>query len=230
MQGGDKIEQETVRKRLIEAGQPASRTRVAHSGIELERFAAIRPLREARPFRILFAGRLDPVKRPMMLPQIARELRRRRPTADFRFAVAGEGPEGPALAAKVKRAGLAELFEFHGHVPDIAPLLADCDMLVLPSRAEGVPLVILEAFAAWRPVIASSVGAIPEVVNAQTGVLVPLGAGEVEAFAGGINRLLQDPEKRRALGENGRRMVAADYTLEAARQNYRSLFDESWTS
>jgi glycosyltransferase involved in cell wall biosynthesis len=216
---------ETVRRLLIESGEPAGRTLVARSGIDLGRFAAITPLRDARPFRILFAGRLDPVKRPTMLAQIAGELRRRRPSADFRFAVAGEGPERPALSARVKRGGLAELFEFHGHVPDIAPLLADCDLLVLPSRAEGVPLVILEAFAASRPVIASSVGAVPEIVSEHTGILVPLAAGEVEAFAGGIDGLLNDPERRRAMGENGRRMVATDYTVEAARRKYRSLFE-----
>jgi glycosyltransferase involved in cell wall biosynthesis len=216
---------ETVRRHIIDAGQSPTRTQVVRAGVDLERFSGIAPVRDDRPFRILFAGRLDPVKRPMMLVRIARTLRLRRGATDFRFAVAGEGAEAQALSAAVRHEGLAELFEFHGHVPDIAPLLSASDLLLLPSRAEGLPVVILEAFAAWRPVVASSVGAIPELVNEQTGVLVALNSGEVDAFTEGVDRLLRDPEKRRAMGENGRRMVAADYTLEAARRGYRGLFE-----
>jgi len=216
---------ETVRRRIAALGPASTRTCVVHAGVDMGRFSGISPVRDARPFRILFAGRLDPVKRPMMLVRIAAALRLRRAAADFRFAVAGEGPEAHALSARVAREGLRELFEFHGHVPDIAPLLAESDLLLLPSRAEGLPLVILEAFAASRPVVAGSVGAIPELVNEQTGVLVALNSGEIDAFAEAIDGLLRSPERRRAMGENGRRTVAANYTLEAARRSYRDLFE-----
>lgn len=215
---------ETVRRRLIESGEPAAKTRVARAGIDLQRFADSPPLRDAQPYRILFAGRLDPVKRPLLLPDIASALRRLRPVADFRFVVAGDGPESSTLSRRVHRAGVGALFEFRGRVPDIAPLLADCDMLLLPSRAEGLPLVILEAFAASRPVVASAVGAIPEIVGGCTGILVPLGAGEVKAFARAIDSLLRDPERRRTMGQNGRSLIAAEYTREAARESYRRLF------
>jgi len=217
----------TVRRHMLDAGEPPARIRVVHAGIDVDRFSDIAPVRDARPFRILFAGRLDPVKRPMLLVPIARTLRRRRGVPDFRFAVAGEGIEAEALAAAVREEGLADLFEFHGHVPDVAPLLAESDLLLLPSRAEGLPLAILEAFAASRPVVASSVGAVPEVVNEQTGILVKSNGGEVEEFAEGIDRLLRDAEKRRALGENGRRVVGAEYNLEAARSGYRALFESA---
>jgi glycosyltransferase involved in cell wall biosynthesis/GT2 family glycosyltransferase len=215
---------ETVRRRLIESGEPAAKTCVARNGIDLQRFSASPPLRGAQPYRILFAGRLDAVKRPLLLPDIALALRRLRPAADFRFVVAGDGPESSDLYRRLKRAGIATLFEFRGQVPDIAPLLADCDVLLLPSRAEGLPLVILEAFAASRPVVASTVGAIPDVVSARTGILVPLGAAEVEAFATAIDSLLRSPDRRRDMGQNGRSLVAAEYTQEAARERYRRLF------
>jgi glycosyltransferase involved in cell wall biosynthesis/GT2 family glycosyltransferase len=215
---------ETVRRRLVESGEPAAKTRVARSGINLRRFACSTPVRDAQPYRILFLGRLDAVKRPLLLADIALALRRLLPAANFRFVVAGDGPEASALEAKTKRAGLSALFEFHGHVADSAPLLADCDLLILPSRAEGLPLAILEAFAAFRPVVASAVGAIPEVVGDCTGILVPMGAGEVEAFATAIASLLRDPERRRAMGERGHALVAANYTREAAQKAYRSLF------
>jgi glycosyltransferase involved in cell wall biosynthesis len=216
---------ETVRRRLIESGEPAARTSLARSGIDARRFANSQPLRDARPYRILFAGRLDPVKRPLLLPEIASALRRLRPAADFRFVVAGDGPEASALSEALNRAGLGALFELHGHVPDIAPLLADCDLLLLPSRAEGLPLAILEAFAAARPVVASAVGGIPEIAGGGAGgILVPLGAGEVEAFAAAIDSLLRAPERRRAMGQDGRSLVTADYSIEAARERYRRLF------
>ena len=215
---------ETARRRLIESGEPAARTSVARHGIDAGRFAASRPLRDGPPYRILFAGRLDAVKRPLLLPEIAGALLRLRPAADFRFVVAGDGPESSVLGKRLTRGGAAVLFELRGHVEDIAPLLADCDLLLLPSRAEGIPLAILEAMAAARPVVASAVGAIPEAVGEDAGILIPLGAGEVAAFASAIDSLLRAPERRRAMGETGRRLVAAEYTREAAREGYRRLF------
>ena len=93
-----------------------------------------------------------------MLAEIASRLRQHRGRDDFRFVVAGDGPEAARLRQRVRTIGLDGLFEFRGQVTDIAPELAACEVVVLPSRAEGIPLIVLEAFAASRPVVASAVG------------------------------------------------------------------------
>src|SRR5204863_9040695 len=102
-------------------------------------------------------------------------------------------------------------------------------LLVLPSQIEGVPMVVLEAFASSKPVVASAVGGVPELVGRETGILVPRNASEVAQFADSIATLLEQPELRRKLGSNGRRLVEASYSLQRAHLSYRELFAEACT-
>lgn len=214
---------ETVRKRLLESGARADRIRLIRNGVELSHFRPL-PVRSRNPARILFAGRLDPVKRPLMLADIALALKKYRKPGDFRFVVAGEGPEGDRLRARVAQAGLDQVFEFLGHMEDMAPVFADTDLLAVTSENEGVPLVVLEAMACARPVIASDAGAIHEVVNEHTGVLIDKAANEPERFAEAIHRLLEAPEIRARLGQSARALVERAYNRQASVAAYRELF------
>ncbi len=215
---------ETLRNRLVAAGLPSETIQVIRNGVDPRKFAK---LEDERPpdgiHRILFAGRLDPVKRPLLLVDIAGELAGKQRLSDFRIVVAGDGPLSGALLREASRRGLSQFFEFRGHLPAIAAELNACDLLVLPSSIEGLPLVVLETFASARPVVASAVGALAEVVTDATGVLIPMGKGEVQAFAAAIAMLLKNPELRRKLGENGRRLVETSYTCDAAQEGYRAL-------
>src|SRR5262249_31689846 len=120
----------------------------------------------------------------------------------------------------------AALFEFLGHVPDLAPVFQECDLLILTSRNEGVPLVILEAFASGRPVVASRVGAVGEaVIDGRTGILVDAGATELDEFAGAINKLLNDPILSARIATAARAEAEVKFDLNRARAAYRALFD-----
>ncbi|MGB7759906.1 MAG: glycosyltransferase [Bryobacteraceae bacterium] len=213
-----------VRSRLLACGTPESHISMVRNGVDLERF---RPSPETVPRerkRILFAGRLDPVKRPSLLVDIAGELLRLRNKADFVFAVAGEGPEAAAVRGLVRRRDLEGVFEFLGHVEDMPPLIAAADIVLLPSRSEGVPLIVLESLACSTPVVASNVGALAEVVDSSCGVLIDPAEGEASAFAVAVDRLLTRPGLCREMGEAGRKKVAAEYDLRCARQAYARLF------
>ncbi len=108
------------------------------------------------------------------------------------------------------------------HVPS---LLAGCDVLALPSYAEGMPLVVLEAMAQSRPVVASAVGGSPEVVvDGVTGLLVP--PGDVHALAAALRGLLADPERARRLGEAGRARVEADFSADVMCRRVLRVYDE----
>jgi glycosyltransferase involved in cell wall biosynthesis len=214
---------EAGRRHLRGFGVPDEKIWLIRNGIDLERFAAAGPSPRSDVKRILFAGRLDPVKRPLILVDIARILSKLRTNQDFRFVVAGDGPEGAALRKRLRRAGLETLFDFRGHVPDLAPLLATTDLLVVPSKNEGIPLVILEALASGKPVVASNVGAIREIMDWTTGVLIEPGSGEVKAFAEAIHGLLEQPHRRAEMGRNGRRKVEAEYDLRKTRLAYQQL-------
>ncbi len=210
---------EAGRRRLLEAGTPETKIRLIRNGIDLDRFRAA-PDRASK--KILFAGRLDPVKRPLLLVEIAEELVKLRPAKDFQFAVAGDGPDGAQLRARV-----AELpFSFLGMVEDMPPVLAEADVVLVPSQAEGIPLIVLEAFATGRPVVCSRAGATAEAVDAETGILIDTGPQEAARFAAALHELLDDGPRRAAMGARGRLKVEAQYDRAKAQKQYRELLGE----
>ena len=147
-----------------------------------------------------------------------------RPERDFRFCIAGDGPDKERFERRVRKLGLDAVFDFRGHVADLAPLYAAADVVILPSRSEGVPLVILEALASARCVIASKVGSVPEVLDSSCGILIqhPDAAGE---FARSIDLLLNQPELRERMGAAGRRKMEASHDIRRTRETLASLLD-----
>ena len=215
---------DSVRDHLIAAGTPESKILLVRNGVDLERFRpASRPDGAAR--QILFAARLTARKRPLFLVDIARELAVLRPQRDFRFVVAGDGPEEERFRKRVHKEALEAWFDFRGQMDDLAPLLAVCDMLVHPSLSEGVPLVVLEALASARPVVASKTGGIPEVLDASCGFLVEQldSAGE---FARAIHALLDQPALQAEMGAAGRLKVEANHDIRKTIAAFASLFDQ----
>jgi glycosyltransferase involved in cell wall biosynthesis len=215
---------ESVRDHLLAMGTPESKILLVRNGVDLERFRPSASNAAGSVKQILFAARLDPRKRPLLLADIARELSRLRPQRDFRFVIAGDGPEKERFERRVHKLGLDSIFDFLGQVDDLAPPLAACDILVLPSRSEGVPLVILEALASARCVIASKVGAIPEVVDSSCGILID--QPSAPEFARAINSLLDQPALREKMGAAGRRKVEANHDIRKTRETLTGLFNQ----
>jgi glycosyltransferase involved in cell wall biosynthesis len=212
-------------RRLREAGAPRDASRLIRNGIDLAHFTA-KPIRESQnPKTVLFAGRLAAVKRSTLLVDIAREWTRLRANYKLGFLVAGDGPERGRLLEYVRRAKLESMFTLLGMVDDIRPLLEESDIVVVPSRSEGIPLIVLEAFAAQRPVVCSRVGAVDEAVDGATGVLVETGAGEARRFAIAIHSLLVDPRQRDKMGKAGRQRVEELYERSRCQAQYRRLFE-----
>ncbi len=214
---------EAVRDRLLGQGTPREKILLVRNGVDLERFKPA-PLNTDSIKTILFAGRLDPVKRPLMIADIAKELSALRPQHDFRFIIAGDGPEKERFKQRVRKLGLEALFDLRGHVADLAPLYDAADVVILPSRSEGAPLVILEALASARPVVASSVGSIPEVLDSSCGVLIEhSSAGE---FARAIHSLLDQPALREKMGAAGRKKMEARHDIRKTRETLATIFDQ----
>jgi len=213
---------EAARERLLETGISEDKVRLIRSGIDLKRFTPA-AVRSEQPHRILFAGRLDPVKQPLLLVDIATELRQR-DTANFEIVVAGDGPESSRLRERVQRAGLEGIFKFLGNVSDMAPVFQSADVLVVTSRTEGIPLAALEAMACARPVVALNAGAVGEVVDETTGVLISNSKNPAADLAEAISELLADPGCRETLGRQGRARIESDYDAQRAAAAYRDLF------
>jgi glycosyltransferase involved in cell wall biosynthesis len=131
-----------------------------------------------------------------------------------RFVLVGEGPERPALQTLAKRLGISDQVIFTGHRSDIPAMLAAMDVFALSCDTEGFGLAALEAMAAGLPVVATQVGALPELVEAgETGLLVP--RGDARALANALLTLLRDHGLATRLGAAGR--VRAERDFSAAR-------------
>jgi glycosyltransferase involved in cell wall biosynthesis len=188
--------------------------RIVHCGIEPERYGTAP--RAGYGQRVLFIGRLDAVKGVPVLLEAFAVLRASVPGA--RLTLVGDGPDRAGLEAVA--AGLGDAVRFTGYLTQeaVAAELAVHDVLVLPSFAEGVPVVLMEAMASRLPVIATRVGGVAELVeDGVSGFLVP--PGDPESLAERLGRLLTDPELCRRMGVAGRAAVEArhDVRTEAVR-------------
>jgi glycosyltransferase involved in cell wall biosynthesis len=120
--------------------------------------------------------------------------------------------------------GLAPWVVFAGMRRDIPSLLPLMDLFVLPSLYEGFGIAILEAMAAGRPVVATAVGGIPEVVvHGETGLLVP--PGDPVALADALHELLAHPERARALGARGRERAREKFRIESIVRQHEALYE-----
>jgi len=132
---------------------------------------------------------------------------------EVKFIIVGDGEQRPELEKLRSALGLNSYVLFLGQRDDVPKILPLFDVFVLPSVKEGLPYALLEAMAAARPVVATTVGGVPEVVvDGQTGLLVP--PGNPEALARAIIALLQDPERAHAMGQAGRKRVLEHFTVE----------------
>lgn len=159
------------------------------------------PPREARG--IVFVGRLVPEKGLAWVLPGLRGILQSLPGA--RLVVVGEGPLRGELEQRVTALGLRASVEFVGHVPSerVPSLLQQAAVVVIPSLSEGFGLVALEAALVGRPVVASRVGGLPEVVlHAETGLLVR--PGDVEGFAAAVRFLLEHPAEAERIGRAAR--------------------------
>jgi glycosyltransferase involved in cell wall biosynthesis len=130
-----------------------------------------------------------------------------------------------ALRHHAEELGVTDRVVFAGHRDDAARIVAAADVFALPSWTEGLPLVVLEAMALGRPVVATTVGGTPELVaDGETGLLVA--PRDVEALTAALKRVLDDTELRRRLGEAGRRRVQERFSADAMTRDVLSIYDE----
>jgi glycosyltransferase involved in cell wall biosynthesis len=217
-----------VEAQLKKCGMPAGRLSLIENGIDAEQFSCGRPvLRELPAFDgklvVGFVGRLAPEKGLAILLHAAQEILRNR--TDVLFVLVGEGPERIELQSLVTQLGLESSVLFLGQRSDLADVYASFDIFVLPSYFEAMPMVVLEAMAAGKPVIATRVGGVPGMINDQeSGILTE--PGDVKGFASALGQLLQQPEKARQFGQRGLELIQTRFSANVMARAYLDIYQK----
>jgi L-malate glycosyltransferase len=203
---------------------PAHTITVLENGVDLERFLAIPPWQNRRNTgrRVGVAANLRRVKGLDIFVEAAAQLAGTR--NDLTFHLAGTGEEQAALARQIDRRGVGRCVEICGSVSDIPGFLASLDVAVLPSRSEGMSNAVLEYMAAARPIVATAVGATPEVIaHGRHGLLVP--PDDPKTLAGAIGQLLSDSAQAERLAAAARRRVRQHYSRQAMVERFEQFFE-----
>jgi glycosyltransferase involved in cell wall biosynthesis len=224
-----------VRDDLVSLGvAPRERFVVIRLGIELDERVA--PEEDGRGesrrylgipgdrFAVGWIGRMTAVKRTDDVLIAFKSLRDS--GVDAVLCMVGDGPDRLPLEQRAQELGVARDTVFLGYQEDVAPFYAAFDVLVLPSGNEGTPVTVIEALAAERPVVATRVGGVPDVVrDGEDGFLVE--AGATEDLADRLGRLARDPALRARMGKKGRERVLPRYAVKRLVDDvdelYRSL-------
>jgi len=202
-------------------GFDESSFRIVHYGISAR--DTVRPY-EGAEARFLCVGRLIPIKGHLVLLRALAQARSRVP--GIVLDVAGRGPLEPALKSYARELGLEEAVNFLGYVSPVQEAIERAAIVVVPSLGEGFGMVALEAMERGRPVIASAVGGLPEIVaDGETGIVVQ--PGDADALAEAIVALGGDLERAAAMGRAGRRRALGEFTPERSVRRVEQLYVEA---
>jgi glycosyltransferase involved in cell wall biosynthesis len=203
---------------------PPERFSVIPLGLDLDPFLGLDQRRggEDEDVVALYTGRLVPIKRvDLLLRALARA---RAAGARIRLVVLGDGERRPALERLAQELGIAPAVAFLGYRDDVLPYLAEADLAVLSSANEGTPVALIEAAAAGRPLVGTSVGGVPDVVAPGAGLLAD--SGDEEGLAAALAELAGDSARRLEMGARAREHVRVRYGRERLLSDIDGLYGE----
>lgn len=174
------------------------------------------------PFRWLAVGRLHKDKDYENLLSALSLLKKQ--STNFRLVIAGDGAERPRIEEIISQEGLEQFVELLGLVENVKTLYSSADALVLPSRNEGLPMVLLEAAASSLPIVATNVGGVSDVVlDGQTGYLVP--PRDAYSLADAMLKMMKrSPVDLERMGANARCHVKKSFSMEETASRWESLY------
>jgi glycosyltransferase involved in cell wall biosynthesis len=194
----------------------AGRVTVVPTGVDDDLFDVVSSPGTGRT--ALFIGSLSPEKDPLLaVESVAR-------TKTWELVIVGTGPLRDQLEGAIAETGLGDRITLLGALEDLRPQLADADLLLLTSRTEGLPGVVLEAAAAGLPCLGVNVGGVAEaIVDGVTGLVVPR---ETDAIVAALDDLAAEPDRLRQMGQAGRARAMQEFRLQAAIDRFARVLDE----
>jgi glycosyltransferase involved in cell wall biosynthesis len=220
---------------LIQAGASREGMRILHNAIDVEGILNVN-LEEATKLKnklritedesvIIAIGRLSLEKGQIDLIRAFAKLLQRQVNLQTKLVLVGEGPERERLEQEINLLKIKEHVVFTGQVSDVKPFYAIADVIALPSHSEGSPNVLLEAMAANVPVVATSVGGVPEIATHKENALL-IEARNSEAMAQAILQLLNDKEFARKLATNAQQRVIKNHSPQSRLRSLLEFYRE----
>ncbi len=199
---------------LMRIGQPRdwAKLQVCRLGVDPDQFSFSQRAPQAQPLRLLCVGRLTPAKGQILLVQACARLRDE--GLDFSLTLVGDGPDRERIAQAVQELDLGAQIQLTGALnqAQVRAQFASADIFVLPSLAEGIPVVLMEAMSSGVPCVSTPVNGIPELIqHGHSGLLAT--PGDVDSLSEQLRRLLLEPALRVALAQTARAKVLSDFDL-----------------
>lgn len=221
------LSQETQRYVLNKVGVDAHKVELICNGVNCQRFfpQQTNPNIDDRPegLSFVYVGRFQAVKNPMLVIEAMAQLLREFPTRALHLLMVGDGPLRAACERWVNEQGLQSKIRFVGNASDVRQWLAQAQVLVIGSNAEGISNTILEAMASGLAVVATDVGGNAElVVENGNGFLVP--AQNIGAFCGAMRTYVQDQALLTRHQQMSRSRAEKKFSLDGMLQRYRQLY------
>lgn len=221
------VSRQLAEQLVAEIGVPPGSFKVIYNGVDTAKFAvaARHGRREARDDILIGSvGRLAAVKNYQLLLQAVARLPQDLP---WRLVLIGDGPERESLQQTIGQLGIGARVSLLGHRDDVAELLGDLDIFVLPSVSEGMSNTLLEAMAAGVAVVASDVGGNREIIEAgRSGLL--FAPGDPQAAVQAIRQVASDAQLRGRLASAGAQRAATTFSLRAMLSAYEDLYRSVW--
>jgi len=220
---------EALKSEIAEAGVALEKISIIPNGINITRFTQRYDVDEVRMqlgvpahYKVIgTVGRLSVEKGHIILIEAARKILKKFPSTFF--LIVGDGLLREELHQKTVNLAIGDHFLFTGLIDDVPKILSIIDLFVLPSLTEGLPMALLEAMAAKKPVIASAVGSIPQlIIHNKTGLLTQ--PADTEGLANSICELLQNQQKADQLAEAGYQTIVDNYTSKIMARRYMDVY------
>lgn len=198
---------------------------IARCGLDLDKFDPAPPVVPHNQ-TLVCVGRLCPQKGQVHIPAAVAALRTQFP--DLEVILVGDGESRARIEAEIEKHGVGDAVRLHGWADnsEVRGLIAQSRALLLPSYAEGLPVVIMEAFALGRPVISTNIAGIPELVDEQCGWLIAPGDHEQLVAAIG-SALTASPERLALMGQEGRARIERQHDRRLLAQRLEILFRQN---
>jgi glycosyltransferase involved in cell wall biosynthesis len=222
-------------KQLMQAGANGEGMRILHNAIDVESILNVNP-DEATKLKnklsiapeesvIIAIGRLSLEKGQIDLIRGFAKFLQKPANLKTKLVIVGKGPEQERLEQEINSLKIKEQVIFAGQVTDVKPFYAIADVMVLPSHSEGSPNVLLEAMAANVPVVATSVGGVPEIATDKENALL-VEPRNSEALAQALSQLLNDKELARKLATNAQQRVIKNHSPQSRLRSLLEVYRE----